>query len=121
MRHQNDSERRRKSSPSGAEAARRAEGAYHPPGGWRDPGGHGVLPVLLTDEQAAALCNISRSTLWRLCSEDKIPPPVRIGGSTRWRLQDLIEWIEMGCPPRDRWEAMRRGARGAARRRGRRR
>jgi predicted DNA-binding transcriptional regulator AlpA len=42
--------------------------------------------------------DISERTLWRLLSAGKVPPPVRIGRSTRWRLAEIRSWIDRGCP-----------------------
>lgn len=44
------------------------------------------------------MMQISERTLWRLQSAGKLPRPVRIGRSTRWRLEEIREWIERGCP-----------------------
>ncbi len=62
--------------------------------------------LLLTAEQLAQLLNIGRTTLWRLHSAGKIPLPVRIGGSTRWRAKEIEEWVGAGCPARARMEGM---------------
>ena len=55
-------------------------------------------PMLINAEEVARLMDVSERTLWRLLSAGKVPPPVRIGRSTRWRLADVREWIEQGCP-----------------------
>lgn len=64
---------------------------------------------LLTAREAASLCGLGLSTWWRYLSSGKIPAPVRIGGSVRWRRDELFCWLETGCPPRERWEAMAKG------------
>lgn len=46
----------------------------------------------------ALMMNISTRTLWRLLSAKKILEPVRIGGSVRWRLQEVQRWVTEGCP-----------------------
>jgi len=63
--------------------------------------------ILLTANEFAQLLGIGRSTLMRHQSSGKIPLPVRIGGSTRWRRKEIEEWVDAGCPSRSRWEAMR--------------
>ena len=55
-------------------------------------------PRLINAEEVARMMNVSERTLWRLLSAGKIPPPVRFGRSTRWRLADIRSWIERGCP-----------------------
>lgn len=57
-----------------------------------------VAPKLINAEELAQLMQISERTLWRLLSGGKVPKPVRIGRSTRWRLAEVTEWIERGCP-----------------------
>jgi predicted DNA-binding transcriptional regulator AlpA len=47
------------------------------------------------------MIGISTCTLWRLLSAGKLPTPVRIGGSTRWRRDEVREWIRNGCPTPD--------------------
>jgi excisionase family DNA binding protein len=54
--------------------------------------------ALLNADEVAAMLGISERTLWRLLSAGKVPEPVRFGRSTRWRLADVKEWIEEGCP-----------------------
>ena len=53
--------------------------------------------VFLTPDDLAKMLKISERTLWRLLSAHKIPEPVRIGGSTRWRLAEVQEWIAGGA------------------------
>ncbi len=53
--------------------------------------------ILLTSEDLAKLLKVSERTLWRLLSARKIPEPVRIGCSTRWRLVEVQDWIAGGC------------------------
>lgn len=57
-----------------------------------------TAPVLLTAEEVAAMLGVSERTLWRLLSAGKIPQPVRIGRNTRWRVAEIRDWIEKGCP-----------------------
>jgi predicted DNA-binding transcriptional regulator AlpA len=64
------------------------------------------LPLLLTARQAAELCGVSEATWWRLHAAAKCPAPVKIGGSTRWRVAELRAWTEAGCPPRAEWQAL---------------
>ncbi|WP_152051756.1 helix-turn-helix transcriptional regulator [Tautonia marina] len=57
-----------------------------------------TTPRLITAEELAKLMQVSERTLWRLLSGGKVPQPVRIGRNTRWRLAEVTEWIERGCP-----------------------
>lgn len=58
--------------------------------------------LLIPANQLATLMQISTRTLWRLLSANRLPEPVRIGGSVRWRLDEVKQWIESGCPPQEK-------------------
>lgn len=55
--------------------------------------------LLIPVEQLAEMMNVSTRTVWRLLSAKRIPEPVRLGGSVRWPLDRVREWIDAGCPP----------------------
>jgi predicted DNA-binding transcriptional regulator AlpA len=64
-------------------------------------------PLLLTARQAARMCGKSVRT-WRAWdAAGWIPQAVRIGRSTLWRAAELDEWVTVGCPRRNEWEARR--------------
>ncbi|MFC1761808.1 helix-turn-helix transcriptional regulator [Planctomycetota bacterium] len=48
---------------------------------------------------------LSERTIWRLCDSAKMPAPIRIGRSVRWRRSDILRWIQLGCPNREVFEA----------------
>jgi predicted DNA-binding transcriptional regulator AlpA len=52
------------------------------------------IALLLPDHDASALLGLSRATLWRRVADGTLPQPVRIGGATRWRRDELIAAIE---------------------------
>jgi len=54
---------------------------------------------LITARQFAALLQVSLRTLWRLVSTGKAPEPIKLHGSTRWVLSEVMKWIRAGCPP----------------------
>ena len=56
-------------------------------------------PVLITAAEFAQIMKVSKRTLWRLLSAGKLVEPIRVGGNTRWRLDDVRLWIDEGCPP----------------------
>jgi excisionase family DNA binding protein len=60
--------------------------------------------LLLTADEVAQLLGISTRTLWRLCSAGRCPPPLRIGGNTRWRRAEVECWVAEGCPL---WDVLR--------------
>jgi predicted DNA-binding transcriptional regulator AlpA len=56
---------------------------------------------LLIDRRALSrLLDRSRASIARDVSAGRIPSPVRIGRSTRWRRSEIEAWIAAGCPPR---------------------
>ena len=59
---------------------------------------HAQPPLLITADEVAGMLDISTRTLWRLVSSKKVVPPVKLGGSTRWRRADVEAWVASGCP-----------------------
>lgn len=55
-------------------------------------------PLFVTAAELAQLMRISTRTLWRLLSARKIPEPIRLGGTVRWRIDLIQDWIDQGCP-----------------------
>lgn len=45
-----------------------------------------------SDKSLATRYEVSRATIWRWVREGKLPNPVKINGSTRWRSEDLSAW-----------------------------
>ena len=66
-----------------------------------------VDSLLLDAREAAAICGVSRSHWLAMHSAGRVPLPVRLGRAVRWRRDELRQWIEAGCPGRDRWTAAR--------------
>jgi prophage regulatory protein len=64
----------------------------------REPSAVNESTLLLSAEKLAELLDISVRTLWRLRAANKVPAPVRLGGSVRWRAHEIEVWIEEGCP-----------------------
>lgn len=60
-------------------------------------------PVELIDAaRLAAMLSVSPRTLHRLRQKGHLPKPIRLGGSVRWRLGDVEQWILAGCPRTER-------------------
>ena len=53
---------------------------------------------LLNVIDVAARLRISPRQVWKLVSSGRLPEPVRLSRSVRWRESDIDEWIEAGCP-----------------------
>ena len=63
--------------------------------------------ALLDDKSTlAALLNTSIRTIDRLNSSGQIPAPLRIGARPRWRREEILAWIQAGCPAREAWEQL---------------
>jgi excisionase family DNA binding protein len=62
------------------------------------PGNRDELPVLITAAELANTLSISVRTLWRLLSAGELIEPIKFGGNTRWRLDEVRTWIAKGCP-----------------------
>ena len=56
---------------------------------------------LLTVKEVATALNVSTRHIWKLQSAGRLPPPVRLGRSVRWRASDLDRFIDSGCDMRD--------------------
>jgi predicted DNA-binding transcriptional regulator AlpA len=60
--------------------------------------------LLIDAETTARFLGISARTLERLVSGQSVPPPILVGGRIRrWRLAEVLEWIEAGCPHPKHW------------------
>lgn len=60
---------------------------------------------LLTCKDVAATTRLSPRQIWKLLASGRLPSPVRISRSCRWRGADISRWVSMGCPTRDVFEA----------------
>ena len=49
---------------------------------------------LVRNDEAAQMLGVSTTTLWRYCRDGVVPKPVKLGGSTRWRVDELEAAIE---------------------------
>jgi excisionase family DNA binding protein len=60
--------------------------------------------ILIDSKTTAKLLNVSHRTLYRLLDEGAMPGPVKIGGNMkRWRLAEILEWVDSDCPPQKFW------------------
>lgn len=63
--------------------------------------------LMMNAKALAAMLGISLRQVWRLNSTGKLPKPVRLGGSVRWRRDEIIAWLGQNCPDRAEWEAIK--------------
>jgi len=66
-----------------------------------------VEPLLATARDLAAMLRLSLRTIRGMDRAGKLPKPIRIGRSIRWRYDELCDWIAAGAPCRQMWEARR--------------
>lgn len=64
--------------------------------------------LLLNDSSAAKILGIGRTLFRGLNSQGRIPKPIKLGRRKLWSRQELADWIAAGCPPRDKWERMKK-------------
>jgi len=65
---------------------------------------------LVDSNRVAELLAVSPRTVWALTSQGAIPKPVRLGRCVRWLEDEIHAWLRAGCPPRQRWETLRKKA-----------
>lgn len=71
-----------------------------------------VAGGLLAVRDVAALLRISGRQVLKLRASGRIPVPLKLGRSTRWRAEEIESWVRAGCPSREVWESRRGGPRG---------
>lgn len=59
--------------------------------------------LLIDAPTFAKLLSISSRHLRRLLDLKAVPQPVHLGRLVRWRLTEVLEWIEDDCPPQRTW------------------
>lgn len=63
-------------------------------------------PLLLGARGVAAALGLSVRSVERAHAAGRLPAPVRIGRSCRWRADELRAWVAAGCPSRAEWRWM---------------
>lgn len=66
-----------------------------------------VEQSLIKAETVGKRLAVSKRQVFRLDSSGRIPEPVRIGASVRWRQSDIQRWIDLDCPDRKTFESMK--------------
>ncbi|MBX3363152.1 MAG: helix-turn-helix domain-containing protein [Phycisphaeraceae bacterium] len=54
---------------------------------------------LLTIEDLVARLRRCKRAIYEDVAAGRIPAPIRIGRSVRWRESEIAAWIAAGCPP----------------------
>lgn len=63
--------------------------------------------LVVSAKVLAKLLGVSIRQVWRLNSAGKLPKPIRLGGSVRWRRDEILAFIEAGAPDRETWERIK--------------
>jgi predicted DNA-binding transcriptional regulator AlpA len=65
--------------------------------------------LMLDTPRMAEFLGVPTKTLVQLVYTDRIPLPCRLGlgKCQRWSVLELLEWVEAGCPRREKWIEMR--------------
>ena len=63
--------------------------------------------LAISARELAEMLNVSLRQVWRLNSADKLPKPIRLGGSVRWDRDEILTWFKNGCPDRRAWEGQK--------------
>ena len=81
------------------------EGGRHRVGGEK-PDEEGSGPLLLTANDLAEMLQISERQIWRMRDTGRLPVPIELGPKNiRWPREEILDWIDAGCPKRQVWEA----------------
>lgn len=67
----------------------------------------GPARLLIDIRELAVLLSRSVPALERDQAAGRLPAPVRVGGSRRWRRAEIEGWVAAGCPDRAGWDAIR--------------
>jgi predicted DNA-binding transcriptional regulator AlpA len=63
----------------------------------RPPASHDYDAELVSCRVVAGLLGVSQRQVCKLAACGRMPRPIKLGRSTRWRLHELRTWIASGC------------------------
>lgn len=58
------------------------------------------LGALFGVQEVAAMLTCSARHVRRLADAGLMPRPIKLGNLVRWRRQEMLDWIDAGCPAR---------------------
>ena len=67
-------------------------------------------PQLIDAQALGDLLGLASRTIRRYDVSGRLPRPIHLGGAVRWRLAEIENWIEAGCPDRRTWETLKNSA-----------
>ena len=65
--------------------------------------------ILLSVNEVAAILELNQQTVRNMANDGRMPKPIKVGGSVRWKKDTIFEWIESGCPTEKSQERGERG------------
>ena len=68
--------------------------------------GAALESLLISAKEAARLVGFGEASWWRMHAAGRVPAPIKLGGKTQWRVDELRRWVAAGCPVRKAWEGM---------------
>ena len=77
----------------------------------KKPVDRSVIPdgvELLTVPQVARMLGWKEGTVRDKNNKGLLPMPIRIDGMIQWPRKEIKDWIAQGCPPRQKWEQMKK-------------
>jgi predicted DNA-binding transcriptional regulator AlpA len=66
-----------------------------------------MAPLLIDAKHLAESLSLGLRTVRAMNTTGKLPAPVRLGGRVVWRLAEVTDWVNAGCPDRTTWIAIR--------------
>ena len=71
-----------------------------------------VAEYCVSIKSLAKMLDVSVRHVERMQAAGKLPPPIRLGRSKRWRIEDIFAWLDDGCPFRSECASLlsRKGA-----------
>ncbi|MFO0939809.1 MAG: helix-turn-helix domain-containing protein [Pirellulales bacterium] len=57
-----------------------------------------VSAELVSVDKVAALLDCCERHVYRLADSGRMPKPIKLGASTKWKLSEIREWIANNCP-----------------------
>jgi len=61
---------------------------------------------LLTAKELADILSTSVRSVWRYRASGKLPQPMMVGSSCRWRQSDIHQWLNLDCPDMKTFKAI---------------
>jgi excisionase family DNA binding protein len=54
--------------------------------------------LLIDCKQVSQLLRVSRTTVYEMRTQGKLPKPIQLGRAVRWSYEEIRRWVDSGCP-----------------------